>query len=108
MLLQFVTRPPQTPNVNASLGLDSAEYLYSSERRRDALLERVPAEEDGENPNQELGEDDLGLQFTKAAKRADKAAEVFVYHVSQFPNSYIDSNLSTLGTHFFFFFFFSY
>eukprot|EP01089_Gocevia_fonbrunei_P022523 TRINITY_DN9141_c0_g1_i1.p1 TRINITY_DN9141_c0_g1~~TRINITY_DN9141_c0_g1_i1.p1 ORF type:complete len:694 (-),score=157.19 TRINITY_DN9141_c0_g1_i1:28-2109(-) len=91
LLLTFVTRTQPDTELQSSLHLDSAEFLYSSERRREALLERVNSSE-GDSDS----EDEMGLQFTAEAKRADKAAEVFVHHAATFPSNYIDSTLPSL------------
>eukprot|EP01090_Pellita_catalonica_P010058 TRINITY_DN213_c0_g1_i1.p1 TRINITY_DN213_c0_g1~~TRINITY_DN213_c0_g1_i1.p1 ORF type:complete len:643 (-),score=92.13 TRINITY_DN213_c0_g1_i1:31-1959(-) len=92
LLLEFMTRPPANSSLADSLRLHSHNYQVSIEHRRECLLERIPAE-DGEEYDED---DDMGLQFTTEAKRADKAAEVFVHHFPTFPHDYVQNNMDSI------------
>jgi len=92
--------------------LPSEEYIISSNRRRDALLaseaekkemrelqkqqQQQQSSGDDETPTVEEEEDDDDFAFSKEAKRADKAAEVFVYQVSSLPQDFMDKNLEDI------------
>jgi len=93
ILLQFITRPAEVEDEDSSRLLNSDEYILSSNRRRDALLaEADPAGSDRTGESEEEEE----LQFSMEAKRADKAAEVFVYQASYFPDEFFEENLEHL------------
>jgi hypothetical protein len=85
--------------------LKSEEYTQSSNRRRDALLateaeKKAEAEAKGEGGDaaENLDDDeDEDFTFSKEAKRADKAAEVFVYQAASFPQDFIDRQLEHMG-----------
>ncbi len=107
ILLQFVTRTPartegeEDTSLNFTI-LNSEEYIISSNRRRDALLaseaEKKELREDKSDDEEEDEEDDEDdFAFSKEAKRADKAAEVFVYQIGSLPQDFIDKNLEIIG-----------
>ena len=92
ILLRFIIRPPEVEEDSTKI-LNSDEYILSSNRRRDALL----AEAEPERREGETSEEEEELQFSVEAKRADKAAEVFVYQTSYFPDEFFEENLEKLG-----------
>ena len=101
ILLRFIIRPPEVEEDSTKI-LNSDEYILSSNRRRDALL----AEAEPERREGETSEEEEELQFSVEAKRADKAAEVFVYQTSYFPDEFFEENLEKLGKCFKLLFFF--
>jgi len=91
ILLRFIVRPPEVEEDSTKI-LNSDEYILSSNRRRDALL----ADAEPDRREGETSEEEEELQFSAEAKRADKAAEVFVYQASYFPDEFFEANLEKL------------
>jgi hypothetical protein len=52
----------------------------------------------GEDDSLEDEDEDDDFAFSKEAKRADKAAEVFVYQAGSLPQDFIDRNLEDIGS----------
>jgi len=116
VLIHYVTRPAakteegqQQPAEDANGGLpftilSSEEYIISSNKRRDALLAseaekkelRELQKQNGEDDSLEDEDEDDDFAFSKEAKRADKAAEVFVYQAGSLPQDFIDKNLEDI------------
>lgn len=108
ILIHYVTRPAkkEAEQQEAALAfsiLNSEEYIISSNKRRDALLAseaekkelRELQKQNGEESLEDEDEDD-DFAFSKEAKRADKAAEVFVYQAGSLPQDFIDRNLEDI------------
>lgn len=100
ILISFVTRPPTLSKEEEQNGLAfevlrSEEYVQSSNRRRDALLasEAEKKVETEQREGEDVEDEDEDFTFSKEAKRADKAAEVFVYQAASFPQDFIDQKL---------------
>jgi len=53
--------------------------------------------QNGEEDSLEDEDEDDDFAFSKEAKRADKAAEVFVYQAGSLPQDFIDKNLEDIG-----------
>eukprot|EP00005_Dracoamoeba_jomungandri_P005080 CAMPEP_0174258370 /NCGR_PEP_ID=MMETSP0439-20130205/7367_1 /TAXON_ID=0 /ORGANISM="Stereomyxa ramosa, Strain Chinc5" /LENGTH=662 /DNA_ID=CAMNT_0015341847 /DNA_START=17 /DNA_END=2005 /DNA_ORIENTATION=- len=92
ILIRYITRVPEDiagiPSPDEPV--DSEEFIFSSNQRRDALL----ADETDLDDYSSSDEEDL--QFSVEAKRADKAGEVFNYQAGSFPQHFVDNKLETL------------
>lgn len=111
VLIHYVTRPAKTEGQQEATDnglpftiLNSEEYIISSNKRRDALLAseaekkelRELQKQNGEEDSLEDEDEDDDFAFSKEAKRADKAAEVFVYQAGSLPQDFIDKNLEDI------------
>lgn len=93
LLLEFMIRPTEKENLTQSLNLTSDLYSNSLKNRKDALLEKINS--DTEEKEGYDSEDDMNLQFTTEAKRADIAAETFTLHFKDH-HFYIENNIGSI------------
>jgi hypothetical protein len=92
ILIHYVTRPGVSSTDTPFTILHSEEYIHSSNRRRDALI--ASEEERRQEGDGEVDEEEFS--FSIAAKRADKAAEVFAYQVGALIPTFINNNLEDI------------
>lgn len=91
-LREVHTLPEPTPHCASGEGPNGTDLSFAH-----FVVPLQLQKQNGEEDSLEDEDEDDDFAFSKEAKRADKAAEVFVYQAGSLPQDFIDKNLEDIG-----------